>query len=347
MPRITGVFDRAVGDDGRRHHARAAPRRQGQRTARRVRHDRGRLDGVRAVPVLAGLPAGERSRRRYREPATFYRWAVAGVLAIVPHAVSSAYSTALSHRAAFTVLHDLRVAIAKRVAGWPLGFFGGRRSGDVKKLMIDEAEKLELLLAHGIPDVVAALSVWVGVSVWLVAVDWRLALASVFLSPVAFWCMNRAITSGPEMMADYQAATVRMNGSVVEYLSGMPVVKVFSPHRGRVRRDQPGGSGPHRHGVAVGPAVDPVRRRLLRTDHRDHRGAAAGRDLAPPGRRGRPGHAAVLRDRRRELRRQPSPRGSPVPGGTTRQAEPVETDADGGVFVPAERAGQGRQRWAG
>jgi ATP-binding cassette subfamily B protein IrtA len=126
------------------------------------------------------------------------------------------------------VLHGLRVDIAKRLPRLPLGFFTGRRSGDVKKLMIDEAEKLELLLAHGVPDVVAALSVWLGVSVWLFAVDWRLALASVFLTPITFWCMGRAMRSGTEMMADYQAAATRMNGSVVEYLSGMPVVKVFN-----------------------------------------------------------------------------------------------------------------------
>jgi ATP-binding cassette subfamily B protein len=162
------------------------------------------------------------------EASAFYRWAVVGVLAIVLHAVLFAYSAVLSHRAAFAVLHGLRVDIAKRLPRLPLGFFTGRSSGDVKKLMIDEAEKLELLLAHGIPDIVASLSVWLGVSGWLFAVDWRLALASVFLTPITFWCMSRAMSNGAPMMADYQAAAVRMNGSIVEYLSGMPVVKVFN-----------------------------------------------------------------------------------------------------------------------
>jgi ATP-binding cassette, subfamily B, bacterial IrtA/YbtP len=162
------------------------------------------------------------------EPAAFYRWALAGAFAIVLHAVLFTASAVLSHRAAFAVLHGLRVDIARRIPRLPLGFFTGRRSGDVKKLLIDEAEKLELLLAHGIPDIVSALSVWLGVSVWLFAVDWRLALASVFLTPITFWCMSRAMRDGAPMMADYQAASVRMNGSIVEYLSGMPVVKVFN-----------------------------------------------------------------------------------------------------------------------
>ena len=162
------------------------------------------------------------------EPATFYRWAIAGVLAIVLHAVLFTYAMVLSHQAAFAVLHGLRVDIAGRLTRLPLGFFDGRRSGDVKKLLIDEAEKLEVLLAHAIPDIVAALSVWLGVSVWLFTVDWRLALASVFLTPITFWCMSRAMRSGIPMMGDYQAAAVRMNGSIVEYLSGMPVVKVFN-----------------------------------------------------------------------------------------------------------------------
>lgn len=122
-----GFFDRAVGDEGRRHHARAALRRAGQGPARRVRRARGRVDGVRAVPVLAGLPVGERSRRRYRRACDLLPVGGRGVLAIVLHAVLFAYSTALSRRAAFAVPHDPRVDIAKRMSRLPLGFFSGLR----------------------------------------------------------------------------------------------------------------------------------------------------------------------------------------------------------------------------
>jgi ATP-binding cassette subfamily B protein IrtA len=148
--------------------------------------------------------------------------------AVVGHFGLFGAAMAISHKAAFGVIHDLRLALAGKLTRVPLGYLGRRRSGELKRLMVDDTEKLELLVGHGIPDLVSGIGVWLGVSVWLFAVDWRLAIASVVVTPIAFGTMIAAIRQGQGRAPEYQLAAARMNGSIVEYLRGMPVVKVFN-----------------------------------------------------------------------------------------------------------------------
>jgi ATP-binding cassette subfamily B protein len=134
----------------------------------------------------------------------------------------------LSHVVAFDVLCRLRLALARHLARLPIGWFADRKSGDAKKLIIDEPESMELIFAHGIPEGVSALATWVAVSVWLFAVDWRMALATVAVTPIAFVLISTGMARGARRAADYQRAGARMNASVVEFLAGMAVVKIFN-----------------------------------------------------------------------------------------------------------------------
>ncbi len=138
------------------------------------------------------------------------------------------WALGLSHIVAFDAIYRLRLAIARHMARLPLGYFATRKSGDAKKLVVDEPEKLELIVAHGLPEGVSALATWMAVSIWLFVVDWRMALAAIFMTPVSFALMTIAMVRSGKRAADYQAANARMNGSIVEYLAGMPVVKMFN-----------------------------------------------------------------------------------------------------------------------
>lgn len=133
-----------------------------------------------------------------------------------------------SHIAAFNVLYRLRLMIARHLAKLPLGYFSGRRSGDAKKLIIDEPERLELIVAHGLPEGVSALANWLAISIWLFIVDWRMAIAAIIVTPASFVLLGVAMTKASVRALDYQKAGERMNASIVEYLAGMPVVKVFN-----------------------------------------------------------------------------------------------------------------------
>ncbi|WEK02987.1 MAG: ABC transporter ATP-binding protein [Candidatus Devosia phytovorans] len=148
--------------------------------------------------------------------------------AILLQGLTFGTATALSHRVAFDVIYRIRTTMARHMAKLPLGYFADRRSGDAKKLIIDEPESLELVIAHGLPEGTSALATWFAVSIWLAVVDWRMALASIVMTPIAFAALVLGMSGTGARMVEYKNAAGRMNASIVEYLAGMAVVKIFN-----------------------------------------------------------------------------------------------------------------------
>lgn len=158
----------------------------------------------------------------------FASYALIALAVVIAGYLLMGLALGLSHVAAFRLIHALRLAMARHLARLPMGWFAGRRSGGAKKLIVDEPERLEILVAHGLPEGVSAIGTWLAVTIWLFAVDWRMALAAIVLAPVAFGLMLSAMGRTSRMVGQYQAAGERMNGAIVEYLAGMAVIKIFN-----------------------------------------------------------------------------------------------------------------------
>ncbi|MEM8923858.1 MAG: ABC transporter ATP-binding protein [Actinomycetota bacterium] len=157
-----------------------------------------------------------------------YRWAlIAAAFVIAQHALM-AWSTWQSHRAAFATLEQLRLRIGDRLGKVPLGFVTSRRSGEVQRTVNDDVERLELFLAHAIPDLFAAAGALVFTTVWLFVIDWRMALASLAVLLVCVPIMAIGAQRGAGQLGAYHRSLARMNGSIVEFVRAMPVVRTFN-----------------------------------------------------------------------------------------------------------------------
>jgi len=156
--------------------------------------------------------------------------ALAGITfaAVLGHLVLLGLALAMSHFVAYDSIYRLRVALARHLARLPLGYFADRPSADAKRLVIDEPEKLELVIAHGLPEGISALSTWLAVSIWLVAVDWRMAVAAIVATPASFVLLGIAMARGGRFASAFKTAQQRMNGAIVEYIAGIAIVKVFN-----------------------------------------------------------------------------------------------------------------------
>ncbi|MEM8707111.1 MAG: ABC transporter ATP-binding protein [Actinomycetota bacterium] len=164
-----------------------------------------------------------------------YRLAVISLVALIGRFVLFGLSTGISHIAAYQMLYDIRISMAERLGRVPLGYVNRRRSGEIKKVMGDDVERLELWLAHGLPDMVAAIVVIVAVPVWLFVVDWRMAIATLIVLVPAFVALGVGMKRTMPSMPNYHESLTEMNASVVELIRGMPVVKVFNRADDRVR----------------------------------------------------------------------------------------------------------------
>ena len=133
----------------------------------------------------------------------------------------------VSHRLAFRLQKDLRLALIRALARRPPGALEGR-AGDLKKTLVDDVGGLEGLIAHTLPDAVAGLAVPLLAAGLLLAVDWRMALASLVLLPVAFAAQSQAFRGLGTLQAEWHAAEAAANAGLLSYVRGLATLKAYN-----------------------------------------------------------------------------------------------------------------------
>ena len=165
---------------------------------------------------------------------------LARVLAIAVCGVLYAFlyvkGLSLSHNAAYHTLQNLRISLQGKLEGLPLGVIQEKGTGTLKKMFIDDIDSIELLLAHALPEGLANLAVPLFVFIAMFFVDWKLALLSLCSLPLGFVAMGAMYQAGISKMDAYYGAARKMNNTIVEYINGMEVVKVFNRDGDSYRR---------------------------------------------------------------------------------------------------------------
>lgn len=136
-------------------------------------------------------------------------------------------STMLSHKATFLVLGMLRQKCTAKLARMPLGDVLDRPSGELKNCIVERIDSIETTLAHILPEFTANMLSPLFVFCFMLAVDWRMALASLITIPLgmaAFMGMMKDYTMNYQRTV---TATKELNDTAVEYINGIEVIKVF------------------------------------------------------------------------------------------------------------------------
>ena len=155
-----------------------------------------------------------------------YAWWAAGM------AVASIvlYFAALmsSHLAAFRVESNLRKEAMRQIVRMPLGFFDINTSGRIRKIIDDNAGVTHSFLAHQLPDLAATFLVPLVAAILIFVFDWILGLACIVPVIIAMLVMGFMMNAeGRQFMKSYMTSLEEMNTEAVEYVRGIPVVKVF------------------------------------------------------------------------------------------------------------------------
>ena len=154
---------------------------------------------------------------------------LAGILlAEIVYAIFYMYGFQLSHRAAYNTLENIRRFLQENLERKPLGKVREMGSGAIKKLFTDDIESIELLLAHMIPEGIANLTVAVFALVTILVIDWQLALLTCVVIALGISVSGQMYRVGVEQMGSYFAAAKRLNNTIIEYVNGMEVVRVFN-----------------------------------------------------------------------------------------------------------------------
>lgn len=152
------------------------------------------------------------------------------------YAVLYTQGLVFSHISAYNTLKNLRVSLQGKLERQPLGSIRELGTGRIKKVFTDDIDQVELLLAHAIPEGIANIFIPILVILLMFITDWRLGLLSLIPLVIGMLAMGMMMKSGMSKMGAYYEAAAGMNNTIIEYVNGMEVVKVFNKDGDSYRR---------------------------------------------------------------------------------------------------------------
>ena len=157
-------------------------------------------------------------------------WAVRGIIGLLLAYTFMYFGGMLGHTAAYRTLYGIRVRLSEHISELPLGWFNRNAIGKVKQIAEQDVEQIEKFIAHQFPDMVNTI-VLLGVMVIIMfSLSPWLALACIVPIIIGFVAQFSMMfgKKAQEGLIEYYDALENISTSSVQYVRGMPSIKIFS-----------------------------------------------------------------------------------------------------------------------
>lgn len=156
-------------------------------------------------------------------------WAIIGLAGLVISYMFMYFGGMGTHVAAYRILCNIRIRLTNHMGELPLGYFNRNATGKVKKIIGMDVEKIEIFIAHQLPDLFSAVSMILLMIAIMFSVDYRLALAAIIPALAAFMAQYSMMTGkrAQQELVSYMSALENIGASSVQYVRGMPSIKIF------------------------------------------------------------------------------------------------------------------------
>ena len=134
---------------------------------------------------------------------------------------------AVTHFADVRFGHIVRSRMVKVLAGAPLAWFTSTNSGAVRKAIQDDTHDVHTVIAHAPVESAAAVSAPLSLLIYSFVVDWRLGLLSIATLPIYGLLNAWMMRDMGEKTAQMDRHLTRVSSTMVEFVSGISVVKAF------------------------------------------------------------------------------------------------------------------------
>ena len=137
-------------------------------------------------------------------------------------------SGALSHKGAYNTLYKVRCMIVDHMAKVPLGMLSEHNTGTIKTVLNEDIEKLELFLAHYLPEFIYYICGPIAVFIYLCTVNVPLAFITLIPFVLALFVMGVMFSGMGKMMGEANQSLINLNAAIIEYISGMRQIKAYN-----------------------------------------------------------------------------------------------------------------------
>ena len=175
-----------------------------------------------AAKIIALLLAGEQAL------STYAVWLTTALCGCWLRTILYNGALSISHKATFNILKTIRQMLLAKLPKLPFGTVLDTSSGKFKQIIVDQVDSMETTLAHLFPEMTANIAAPVLTILYLFVLDWRLALLSLAVFPVAFFFMMQVMGGYGKDYAGAVQATTEMSSTLIEYINGIEVIKAFN-----------------------------------------------------------------------------------------------------------------------
>lgn len=172
--------------------------------------------------IVILLMDGETSVSVYME------WCLIAGIGFLGKVCFANFSTLVSHTATFATLAEIRLKLADKLTRVPMGYMINTPSGELKNVLVDRVEGMETTLAHLVPELTANLCIPICILIYLLFLDWRMALAALITLPIGMLYYKGMANGYEEKFQGLIMRVRKMTSTVVEYIGGIEVIKAFN-----------------------------------------------------------------------------------------------------------------------
>lgn len=158
------------------------------------------------------------------------KYSLLSLTGIILYALCAFISSSISHVAAYDLLYEIRIALMEKMSRISAGFFDSVTQGSIKKIMADDVESIEEFVAHSFSELVAGIATPLFIIIYLFTVNWKLSLIILLPIIISIFLLGMCLTQKDKALLQKKMsqAMEKMTSTIVEYVHGMPVIKVFN-----------------------------------------------------------------------------------------------------------------------
>lgn len=126
------------------------------------------------------------------------------------------------------ISYDLRMKLGDKLTQLSLGFFTYKTLGELNTTLSEYVSKLEYFITYQAPFLFSAQISVLCLMVLFFILDWRMALASITVLPLAYLAFAYTDRISKQVVREREKSLLRLNSTIVEFIQGMTIIKIFN-----------------------------------------------------------------------------------------------------------------------
>lgn len=119
------------------------------------------------------------------EPHGFWFYTVVAVVLFLVLYVIYGFSYSSTYDSVYESSKERRISLAEKLRKLPLSFFGKKNLSDLTATIMDDCNALEMIFAHAVPELFAAIGSIVVIAAMLFSFNWKMSIALFWVVPLA------------------------------------------------------------------------------------------------------------------------------------------------------------------